>query len=61
MIKVKSVGVDDIKTSFIEAPDVEYTKRGLLQVHIKQEYDGKSTEYDTFFSANTSKKEGDDK
>lgn len=52
MIKVSTIQTDDIKTEFHEGNDVEYTKRGLVKVHIKKEYDGKSYEYDTGFSLN---------
>lgn len=48
---------DYVKTQYVEAPDVEKTKRGFLDVHIKQEYNGSSFEYDTtFLSSNVTKK-----
>lgn len=57
MIKVKNIEGDEIKTSFIETPDVEYTKRGLLSVHIQKSYDNKTYEYETTFGINVNKGE----
>lgn len=43
---------DLITVQHIEAPDVEMTRRGFMDVKIKKEYDGKTYEYDTTFVSN---------
>lgn len=46
-----------VKTTFDEGHDVEKTKRGFMDVKIKQEFDGKPFEYDTtFLSKNITEK-----
>lgn len=52
MIKVTTDNNELVKTTFDNGHDVEMTKRGLMNVHIKQEYNGQTLEYDTSFSVN---------
>lgn len=41
--------MSDIKITYDEGHDVEMTKRGFMNVKIKQEFDGNRLEYDTTF------------